>query len=227
MAENFVTQKLGPLPMWAWVGVGSLGVVAIMYFSKSNSGSSAQNNQTNAVSALAPTEAEAFGTIEQQQQDVTNALTTLGNNQAAMGGSLSTLAGSETSNWANANTQFGSILQAISGVSGQVTNVGSQVSGVSGQVSGVSGQVSGLSAADQQYYANLANQLNNQYNALSSQVQAGNAAAAAQQNQLQQMISNIGTFLGWQFYQIPNRYSPMIPLSLAGQQGGTNVATGA
>ena len=57
----------------------------------------------------------------------------------------------------------------------------------------------------------LLGNLINYANALSSQVQAGNAQASQQLQGVNSQIGAIGRFLGWQFYQLPNRYSSYIP----------------
>lgn len=112
---SFITQKVGPLPLVVWV-MGGAGVVFLFILMKGRSSSSGTANATNQVSALAPTEAEAFGTIEQQQQDVTNALTTLGQNQAALGGSLQTISGTIDTNQNYNAAQFANILGGVSQV---------------------------------------------------------------------------------------------------------------
>jgi hypothetical protein len=115
VAENIITQKVGPLPLVVWV-IGGSGafLLFVMLTHKGNNGQ--QANATNQVSALAPTEAEAFGTIEQQQQDVTNALTTLGQNQSALGGSLQTISGTIDTNQNWNAAQFANILGGLSQV---------------------------------------------------------------------------------------------------------------
>jgi hypothetical protein len=155
---DIITQKVGPLPLVVWVIGGSGAVLLfVMMTHKGSSGSSA--NTTNSVSALAPTEAEAFGTIEQQQQDVSNALTTLGQNQSALGGSMSTLSGQVTQQGTQNAAGFQSLIDALSGVSGQVSGVSSQVSGVAGQAGNLSITQAQQGQAMQQYYDFLARQL--------------------------------------------------------------------
>jgi hypothetical protein len=192
MAEGIITQKLGPLPLVVWVIGGSGAVLLfVMLTHKGNNGS--QANTTNSVSALAPTEAEAFGTLEQQQQDVSNALTTLGQNQAALGGSMSTLAGTVTQGNTQNAASFQSLLDALSGVSGQV-------SGVSGQVSGVSGQVSDASAAASRqasdYNATLLNQLANWFANLSTTVTNGDTGLSRQVSSAQNSINSVSGQVG-------------------------------
>jgi len=178
VAENVITQKVGPLPLVVWVagGAGVIGLFILMTH-KGNNGSSA--NQTNQISALAPTEAEAFGTIEQQQQDVTNALTTLGNNQAALGGSINTLSGTEAVNWANANTQFGNILTGQQQLSTQVgtgfTNIGDVLTGITTGISGLQAGEDKISNDQATYYNGLLTNLQNYANSLSGQLNGVNS----------------------------------------------------
>jgi hypothetical protein len=192
MSEGIITQKLGPLPLVVWVIGGSGAVLLfVMLTHKGNNG--AQANTTNSVSALAPTEAEAFGTLEQQQQDVVNALTTLGNNQSALGGSMSTLAGTVTQGNTQNAASFQSLLDALSGVSGQVT-------GVSGQVSGVSGQVGDASAAASRqasdYNATLLQQLGNWFANLSTTVVNGDTGLSRQVSSAQNSINSVSGQVG-------------------------------
>jgi hypothetical protein len=192
VAESIITQKLGPLPLVVWV-IGGSGAVLLFVMMTHKGNNGAQANTTNSVSALAPTEAEAFGTLEQQQQDVSNALTTLGQNQAALGGSMSTLAGTVTQGNTQNAASFQSLLDALSGVSGQV-------SGVSGQVSGVSGQVSDASAAASRqasdYNTTLLNQLANWFANLSTTVVNGDTGLSRQVSSAQNSINSVSGQVG-------------------------------
>jgi len=152
VAENIVTQKVGPLPLVVWVagGAGVIGLF-ILLTHKGNNGASA--NQTNSVSALAPTSAEAFGTIEQQQQDVVNALTTLGQNQSALGGSMSTLTGIVTQQGQDNAAAFQNL--------------------VDGQNTIQQGQAAASSQATN-YYKSLLNNMQNYYASLGNQINGVN-----------------------------------------------------
>lgn len=208
-AGHVLTQKIGPLPLVLWV-VGGAGLIFVVMMMKNKGSSGAQGMQTNQVSALAPTEAEAFGTMEQQQQDVVNALTTLGNNQSALGGSMSTLTGIVTQQGADNASAFQNLKD--------------------GQATIEQGQASAASA-NSGYYTSLLSNLTNYFNSLGSQINGVNSnvsqvgqAVGTVSNQVsgvqagQQLTSDqlsaIGRFLGWQFYQLPNRYTPYIPPSL-------------
>jgi len=168
--ENIVTQKVGPLPLVVWVagGAGVIGLFILMTH-KGNNGAAA--NQTNQISSLAPTEAEAFGTIEQQQQDVTNALTTLGNNQSALGGSLSTLTGIITQQGADNAAAFQSLQ--------------------SGQQSILQGQTDASSQASN-YYNTLTQQLANYFGSMGSSLD--NISAGVQNTQAGNLAQMQDTF---------------------------------
>jgi uncharacterized protein YggU (UPF0235/DUF167 family) len=198
VADNIITQKVGPLPLVVWVIGGSGAVLLFVMMShKGNNGAAA--NATNQVSALAPTEAEAFGTIEQQQQDVSNALTTLGQNQSALGGSMSTLSGQVTQQGTQNAAGFQSLIDALSGVSGQVSGVSSQVSGVAGQAGNLSITQAQQGQAMQQYYDFLARQLSGvsgQVSGVSGQVSDASQTQAQQGQANYQYYSTLYQQLG-------------------------------
>jgi hypothetical protein len=187
---DIITEKVGPLPLVAWVAGGAGLIFLLILMTHRGSNSSAQSNQTNQVSSLAPTEAEAFGTIEQQQQDVTNALTTMGNNQSALGGSINTLSGMETSNWANANTQFGNVLSGQQQLSSQMTagqqqiqasqqdlmsQLATGIQGLQGGITGLQGGQQQLSAAQASYFNQIQSALSNYYGALQGSLNGVNS----------------------------------------------------
>jgi hypothetical protein len=215
VADNIVTKQVGPLPMWAWVGIASGGVLVIILMTKSGGASTSANNQTNSVNSLAPTEAEAFGTIEQQQQDVTNALTTLGQNQSALGGSLSTLTGIVTQQGTDNAASFQSLLDGQNTIEQEIT----------------SGQTQ-----DANYFQTLGTNITNYFNSLGSQVSGLNSSVTGLGTQVSQIqnqqqadalaqnygFANLDSLLAYMFYQIPNRYSPYFPASVNPSQ---NVAS--
>jgi hypothetical protein len=186
---DIITEKVGPLPLVVWV-IGGSGAVLLFVMLTHKGSSGSQANTTNSVSALAPTEAEAFGTLEQQQQDVSNALTTLGQNQSALGGSMSTLAGTVTQQGTQNASAFQSLLDALSGVAGQVSGVSGQVSGVAGQVGDVSQGQSAASAQASNYNNTLLQQLANWFANLSTTVTNGDAGLSQQVSSAQQAINS-------------------------------------
>jgi hypothetical protein len=186
---HVLTQKIGPLPLVLWV-VGGASVVFVVMMMRNKGGSGAQGMQTNQVSALAPTEAEAFGTMEQQQQDVVNALTTLGNNQSALGGSLSTLTGIVTQQGTDNAASFQNLQN--------------------GQQTIEQGQQSAASAASN-YYSSLLSNLVNYANSLSGQLNGVNS-------NLQTQINTVGANLSAQQQQQLQQLSGQIASSAQGSQ---------
>ena len=213
MAENFLTKKIGPLPTIAWVGAGA-SIVGLVIMMKKNGTNSTTPNTGN-VAMLSPTEAEAFGTIEQQQQDVTNALTTLGQNQSALGGSVNTLSGMTAGQITNENTQYGALSQAMADLSTQQTSDTASINGqatqyysglqnaLSAYVNSLQGSLNGISSAQ----TTAASQAAAYYNALSAQANQGQitnndyAAASASyytslMNYLNSMQQGLGGSIG-------------------------------
>jgi hypothetical protein len=250
---HVLTAKVGPLPLVLWV-VGGASVIFVVMLMKNKGSSGAQGLQTNQVSALAPNEAEAFGTIEQQQQDVTNALTTLGNNQSALGGSMSTLTGIVTqqgadnaasfqnlqdgqntieagqTSAANASSNYYSSLLSnltnyFNSLSGSIGTVSGQVTGVSNQVNSVSSQVNSVSQQALSYYQNLMQSGQLTQSDLAN-IQSGVTALQSGQQLNTSQLNSIGQFLGWQFYQLPNRYTAYLPgASASNPNANLNTAT--
>ncbi len=164
--DELLTHKVGPLPVILWVGGGAALVFLFLMLSRRSSGGQAM--QTNQVSSLAPTEAEAFGTIEQQQQDVTNALTTLGNNQSYLGGSLASLSGLVTQQGLYNSSQFQNLLngqQSIQqGQTDAATNAQNYYQTLLNNISAYGSQIYNQQAAD---YLSLYNQGQSNFSQLS------------------------------------------------------------
>jgi hypothetical protein len=188
MPENILTHKLGPLPVIVWVASGASIIGVVLFLTKDKSGS--DNTSSNNVAMLSPTEAEAFGTIEQQQQDVTNALTTVGQNQAALGGSLNTLSGSFAQQSAYENTQFGAIEQAQSTLSAQQAQDTSSLE--QGQQDYFQSVIQNL----QNMYSALSSQSSAQYQGLATQVNGDSASNSNYYNQIMQYLNNMQQGLG-------------------------------
>lgn len=130
----------------------------------------------------------------------------------------------------NSNNQglMAQLTQAYNDLAGNEANILSYVQATNANVSAVGSAVGGVSSQVSQVDANMANNANqfqsevvqelaNLQN-LQQEVVSGNNTAAT----TQQFTQNIGSFLGWEFYQIPNRYAAFIP----GTAGYQNVATG-
>lgn len=237
-AGGILTEKVGPLPLVIWV-IGGAGVIFIFMMMRNKGNSGSQGVTTNQVSALAPTEAEAFGTIEQQQQDVTNALSTLGNNQAALGGSMNTLSGIITQQGQQNAASFQNLLNgqqtieqgqtsAASASSTYYTNLLSSIQtyyqGLAGSLNSVSGQVSAGNAAQASGLQQLLQALqgvSGQVSGVSGQVSGVSAQQQADATAQRYGFANTDALLAYLFYQMPNRYAAYFPASV---NAGSNVS---
>jgi hypothetical protein len=122
------------------------------------------------------------------------------------------------------------------------SQVGTGFSSIGTSLAGLSGQISTLQAGQTSQTQSILSSLTNWGNALSSQMtQEQQTLVAGQQSLLQQDIANgagidkiktdltamqgtlgtisqqqqqTGAFLGWEFYQLPDRYTPFIPTAL-------------
>jgi phage-related protein len=209
---NVITEKVGPLPLVVWVALGSGGVLLLIVLTH-KSGTGSQATQSNSVAALAPTQAEAFGTLEQQQQDVVNALTTLNGNQSALGGSLSSLSGMETSQWQNANAQFQNLSDGQQSLGNQLAGVnqdlgqqiGSGFSNLGSQVgtgfSTLQGQNQQLSQQQTTYYNQLAAAMQSYFNSLNGGLNGINSNIG----QLQQSVTSGNNAAGMYYQNLWNQ----------------------
>lgn len=78
--QGFLSQKIGPLPLVAWVGIMA-GGAAILVALRAKT---AARSTSTALDMLSPSSAEAFGTLQQQQEDLSNALNQLGIGQGTI-----------------------------------------------------------------------------------------------------------------------------------------------
>lgn len=203
-AGHVLTQKVGPLPLVLWV-VGGSAVIFVVMLMRNKGSSGAQALQTNQVTALAPTEAEAFGTIEQQQQDVTNALTTLGNNQSALGGSMSSLTGIVTQQGADNAAAFqnlvdgqNTIQQGQTAASSQATNYYQSVlANMLNYFNSTSSQINGVNSNIGQTSAALAGQLNTINANITTDAQAQAAGFQSLNDYLSKNDARVGTLVDW------------------------------
>lgn len=226
-------ERIFGVPAWAAIGtlVGA-GVVGYLIFFRGQGGGSSSSGSTYSAQGLAVMQnPDESATMSAQNQ----LLSELAVNQQAgfqsLSGQVGQVGTDVTNGFSSVGTSLGSIQGQLGTVSNQVSTVSNQVSGVSNQVGQVSGQIGQLSAADTAYYSALQNalaslgaslaasdnalgqQMGAYYNGLAQQlgnVQAGTATLDAG---LQQQLNNIGSFLGWQWYQLPNRYTPFLPTS--------------
>jgi len=214
-------DKIFGLPAWAAIAtLGAAGVVGYLIFIRGQGGSSSSSGSTYSPQGLAV------------MQNPDESATMAAQNQLLSQMAVNMQTGFETTNanigevGQSVDTGFSSVGTSLNSISGQLgTLQQAQSSGftnLSNQVAGVSGQVGQLSASDAAQYSALANALGAWGNSLS----AGQSSLSQQvtnfQNEItsavtsgqqltQKQIDQLGGFLGWQFYQIPNRYQAFIP----------------
>lgn len=213
--------KVFGLPTWAVVvTLGAAGVVGYLIFFKNSGGSSSSGTSGSTYSA------QGLAVMQNPDESATMALqnellSKIGLDMQTGFGAIDTHIGQVGD---SVDSGFSSVGTSLNGLSGQV-------SGVSGQVSGVSGQVGQLSASESAHYSQMASalqalgnslsagqsalgqQMGNYYNGLAQQINNAQASNSTLDAGLQQQLNNIGSFLGWQFYQLPNRYAAYLPTS--------------
>lgn len=94
------------------------------------------------------------------------------------------------------------------------TRISSGFSNLSGQLTGLSSQVQGYHEADSANFQHI----NDLITGLADMEATGQANSASYFQNLGALMQEIGVdvhsiggFLGWEYYQLPNRYAPMIP----------------
>jgi hypothetical protein len=140
-SADWLGEKLGPLPIVGWVGLAA-GAVAIGLALRGRFNSQQSGVAGAGIDMLAPSAAEAFGTLEQQQSDLTNALSALG-----MGVSNVQSSVNDTRNAVGTvSTQVGQVGSAVGDVQGSVNDVRNAVGTVSTQVTGTQASMNTLAS---------------------------------------------------------------------------------
>jgi hypothetical protein len=217
-----VEQKIFGLPGWvALVTLGAAGIVGYVIFIKNSTPSSSSGGGATGYSA------QGLAVMQNPDESATMAL----QNQllSQIGLNMQTGFGDVQ----NSFTELGGNM--ASGFS----TIGTSLAGLSGQISGLSGQITGLQSSQDANAQTILTTMQQWGNALSSQMtQEQQTLVAGQQAIIQRDIANgvgidqlrqdmqtmqgtlgtisqqqqqTGAFLGWQFYQIPNRYTAYIP----------------
>lgn len=256
MADNaaFSSPKEKGPPKWLMIGGAVAGVLGLVVLISRNSGSNntattaAGTSINAALGSLQEEQMNLLGTVQAgamqntanfqatsgqisdtttsildaitaqgqaTQQQITDATSTINantnsNNQGLM---------AQLTQWVAAiQGNEANILSQVQSVNNNVTTVGNQVTGVSGQVSGLTNQVASNWSTSQSQMANMLQEIQT----TAQQANAANVSAS----ELQNLTNNIGSFLGWEWYQIPNRYTPYLPgASASNPYGNLNVAT--
>jgi hypothetical protein len=189
-------------------GIAGVGVVAILLTKGggSSSGTTAAGTSINA----------ALGSIQEQNL---NLMGQLGASTAALSSQATDYHNSEL---AALSGMQDSITAQITGLDGHLTSLegdlSSQIADVNGNVIANGQSISGLSGKLDAYYSSLiaAGATNTQavQQTQSAFWQAAMQAIANVQNSVggtQSDVDAVARFLGWEFYQIPNRYAAYIP----------------
>lgn len=228
-----------PTPVLLAVVGGGIGlVVFLMRKQGTNTGTGADKN------TLLPNTAIMLGSLQQGilqlQGDVTQGNADMSSQLTGVGESLGTQidvqSGQIQQSFADLNTFLSGNLQTIQGnetaLSQAIAGLGSQNADLATGITSIIGNLNTMSANNQAALAAGFSTMSSQIAGVSGQValsqadlvniQGGIQAIQNGQNATQSQIGAIGRFLGWEFYQLPNRYSAYIP----NQQPGGSVAAG-
>lgn len=236
----------GP-PKWLMVGGAIAGVLGLVVLISRNTGS----NNTSTTAAGTSINA-ALGSLQEEQMNLlgtvqSGAMQNSANFQATSG-QMSDMASSilaaitaqgtatqqqitDAANTINANTNsnnqglMAQLTAWVNALQGTQANILSQVESVNQNVSTANANIgtvnSNLLANTQQAQADVNTMLQQIQSATTYAENASNTA-----NSISTFTNNIGNFLGWEFYQIPNRYAAYLPGSGPGNPyGNLNVAT--
>lgn len=218
------------------VGIAGVGILAVMLLkggSSTKSGTTAAGTSINA--ALGSIQEQELNLMGQVGSGFASTSTQIAGTQAALSQQMTDFNNSQLAAMSGMqqalSDQMNGIDSHLTSIDGSLTQ---QLSDVNNNVIANGQSVTALGQSLTTYYNNLINAgatntqaLNNTwqafYQSLMNAVANNGAAASAGANATQKMLSNIGSFLGWEFYQLPNRYSAYIPGSGPGY-GNLNVA---
>lgn len=209
-----------PTPILLAVVGGGIGLVVFLSRKAgSNTGTGADKN------TLLPNTAIMLGSLQQgvldlQGQvsmgnaDLSSQLTGVGEN---LGTQIDGQSAQIAQSFADLNTYLGQNFTSIQSTEGSlgtaIAGLGTQNADLAGSLTSVLSQLHGLDASvaagNAATGANMG-QLVTLLNAVNT-LQANQNYAQAVDLGTQADVAAIGRFLGWQFYQIPNRYAPYIP----------------
>lgn len=215
-------EHIKKIPWEVWVGLGLTVVVA--WWTTRSSVSAGQETAQGVIASQAGTGpgtssglGQELGTYQSQT------LQAIGDMQRQNTQLADTIGTAQDVTSGNQQSLFGIIGAGNSANAAGFTNVNSALSGVSTSIGGLGDTLSTIQQ-------NGADTLTNSQALLQGQQQlqsgVGQAISAAQSANQQGIATN--QFLGWQFYQIPNRYTTFIPgqnESNAGQSVGPSGST--
>jgi hypothetical protein len=210
------------IPSWVMIAGAVAGVVGLLLLLKgqNSGGTTAAGTSINA----------ALGSIQEENMNLlgTTQAGFMQTNQGLTTGFLNT-----QQSFGALGTQVGQGFTNTNGLIGHLEeDITSQLTAFSGQSQTNYANLSALVSSGQASQA----QMNASQTALIQSIQQDVASGLVGQQQANQALSSIesqvggtqsdvdaiGRFLGWQFYQLPNRYTPFIP----GQQPGGTTPVG-
>ncbi|HEY1249255.1 MAG TPA: hypothetical protein VGE97_09725 [Nitrososphaera sp.] len=217
----------GGIPQGVMIIGAIAGVVGLFLLLKNSGGGGTTAAGTSINAALGSIQEEnmnLLGTTQAGFMQTSQQISALGSQDMAH---YTQLSDSITSNFSDLNSQEAQYWAANNQqIANGFSTLGGQLSGLSSQVQGYQGQNS-----------TSFQHINDLLNSLSNDVNTGNANSAsyyqnlgALMNELsgqvtgtQADVNSLGRFLGWQFYQLPNRYSAYIPGQSPGNYGGSPI----
>jgi hypothetical protein len=179
------------------------------------------NQNTNSQSSgILSSIADALSKVLTGQGAITNVINSESQVvQAGFGTTNSNIAATQQSiiaGFSDVQSRENAMMAAIQPALDQMIQLQQQLSG---QQQALLTQSGAQAAATQASIASLQTQITNIGNGISSQISQSN-------HDISDKINSIGTFLGWQWYQLPNRYTPYLPGATAqNPYGDLNVAT--
>lgn len=144
------------------------------------------------------------GTAQQTQTEISQGFTQT--NDALTSGFLNT-----QNSFGSLGTQIGAGFSQTQGLLGTLEHdITSQLTAFSSQTQGNFASLNGLIQSGQATQSQIANAQTALIQSVQQDVQTGLIG----QQQANAMLNQTGSFLGWEFYQLPNRYSAFIPTGL-------------
>lgn len=236
MADNAAfsspREGKGP-PKWLMIGGAVAGVLGLVVLISRNS-----SNNT-ATTAAGTSINAALGSLQEEQMNLlgtvqAGAMANTANFQAT-GGQLTDMQNTilaaitaqgkatqqqitDATSSINANTNtnntglMAQLTTWVNAIQGNEANILSQVNAVNQNVNTLTGTAASNFQTSQSEMQSMLQYI--------QQVSAEANQADVTASEIQTLTNNIGNFLGWEWYQIPNRYTPMLPTAT------TNVAQG-
>lgn len=232
----------GP-PGWLMVGGAIAGVLGLVVLVTRNSGGSSSSTTSAGTSINA-----ALGSLQEEQMNLLGTVqagaianqNNFSSTQGQIADSTAQILQSVTDQGAATKAQIQGAVNTINANTNS-SNQGNMAiltdylnklmgseSNILSQVQAVNENVTNTSATTQQAVATNAQQTQAGINAMLQQILGvSQQLSTMDQNSAatQSYVQAIGRFLGWEFYQIPNRYAAYIPGQGPGNAGGSPIGT--